>query len=231
MNNADASHPPATNRVLDGVHLLHALLHQYGYVAVFAMAFLASGYLPVPGALVAAAAGGAVGSGFFQLPQALTALVCGGVIGDCGRYGLARRLTSRGAWNRRDERFRSLRHLDRLLREHPIATVIASRFVPIAKGGVDSLSGMSRLAFVRFLAGDLIGQLVYAAVLVSLGAVFGRGWRDARIVVTVLSTFGILLGAATALSVVAFPGLTSEHKRLRTQPEPAAQRISERTGD
>ncbi len=198
------------------MHLLHALLHHYGYLALAGLAFLAAGYLPVPGALAAAAAGGLVGSGYFQLPEALGAIVTGGVFGDCGRYWLARRLTNRRTWNRRDERYQGLRRLDRLLRERPLATIIVSRFVPIARGAADSLSGMSRLGAARFLVADVAGNVIYAGAFLGLGFLFGRGWGDARLAVTIISVIAFLLGAATAVSVVAFPRLTTVRREFRS---------------
>jgi membrane protein DedA with SNARE-associated domain len=198
------------------VHLLHAALHHYGYLALLVLAFLSAGYLPVPGGLVAATAGGLVGIGHFHAAEALAFIVAGAVIGDLGRYAISRKFTSRRTWDRRDAEFASLRRLDRLLKRRPLATIAVSRFVPFARGGVDSLSGMSRVKLAHFIPGVVIGDLAYAALFLALGFAFGRAWDNARVAVSIVTTTAFLLGAATVVSVVRFPGLTKERRRLRS---------------
>jgi membrane-associated protein len=177
---------------------------QYGYAAMLGLAFVAAGYLPLPSGLLIVAAGGLIATGYFSWPGAFAALFAGTVLGDFCTYGLARRLTSRRKWDKRCSDSKALRRLQAMLHKRPQATVILSRFVPFANGGVNSLSGMSRLPRYQFVTADAVGNLLYVAAYLWLGFLFGRAWGDARVALLIVSVATFLLGSTTAIGIVFF---------------------------
>ena len=156
------------------MHLIHDALSNYGYLAAFLLVFSGAAYLPVPNSLVVVIAGALMTHGFFQFPILLPLLVTAIVLGDLAGYGLARRFTSQAFWDRQTERFWSLARLEAWLHRRPLATVIVSRFIPFANGGVNSLAGMCRLPPARFAVADLVGNIGFIAAHLLLGVVFGR---------------------------------------------------------
>jgi len=160
------------------LHLINDLLADYGYVAAFLLVFFGAAGLPAPVNLVIAAVGALSARGYFDLASALGVIVTANVLGDLAGYTLARRLTTRTVWARRMEAHGSLARLEGYLKERPLLTVAASRFVPFLNGGVNGLAGMCRLGVARFVAADLIGNAAFAASYLCLGLAFGRAWGD-----------------------------------------------------
>ena len=184
------------------MHLIHDALAQYGYLAAFALVFAGAVGLPSPVHLVMVGAGALAARGYFDIALVLAVMVAANVLGDVAGYWLARRMTSRAAWSRHSQRWVSLARLEGWLKQWPVGTVAASRFVPFANGGVNALAGMCRLSPLRFTGADFVGNLAVAATYVVLGVAFVRAWGDAERLALVGGLIALLLGAGAIAGIL-----------------------------
>lgn len=143
-------------------------------------AFLASqGALDVGGVLVAASVGGGLGDS------------CGFWL---GRKGKARATwpVGAGAWQRYGGR------ASLLFQRNPIFAVTLARLVSFVRTLMPVVAGSSNLTYVRFLAYEIPGVLVYAVGYVAVGYLAGESWHT---VSTVMGTGWAVLFTIVALGL------------------------------
>ena len=75
---------------------------------------------------------------------------------------------------------RRLQHLDELFERHGGKTVIFSRFIAFVRALAPFVAGSSRMPYLRFLAFNAVGAVLWAVALVSLGYLLGASWRIAE---------------------------------------------------
>jgi membrane protein DedA with SNARE-associated domain len=187
--------------------LLTALL-AYGAPALgLALLIVALG-IPLPATLLLLASGAFARQGMLDARLALGLGLLGSVLGDSGSYCLGRcgsalvlkRVEGRAIWRRAQASFE---------RRGALA-IFLTRFMltPLALP-TNLIAGSSRYAFARFLALDVLGELVWIALYGGLGYAFADQWE------TVSDLAGNLTGALIGLLALVAGGALAYRARRR----------------
>lgn len=171
------------------------LLEQYGYLAVFAGSLL-------EGETILLLAGFAVHQGYLALGLVVVCGVFGGTLGDMIFFLLGRRygnalLTRFPRFTPRVERFNSL------LRRYHGPAIILVRFLYGLRIAGPLAIGAGGIAFWRFLFFNVIGAMLWAALLTGVGYLFGH---TLDLIMSDLkryeeATLGILAACAVCLGI------------------------------
>ena len=164
-----------------------ALLESYAYGGVFLAVFLDTLGLPVPGEVVLLAAGFLVSAGKLQLLPTVLLAAAGAVLGDSVTYWLGRWTgvaTGRRvvglycAWTACTlGSAHCAGRAEALLRRFRGWVVLLAKFIAGARVFVPPAAGASALSYGRFLLFDAAGSLLWTALVVGIGALFGREWE------------------------------------------------------
>lgn len=181
--------------------LLTAVL-AYGAPALgLALLVVALG-IPLPATLLLLASGAFVRQGVLDARVALVLGLLGSVLGDSGSYCLGRcggalvlrRVEGRALWRQARDTFE---------RRGALA-IFLTRFMltPLALP-TNLLAGSSRYAYGRFLALDVLGELVWIALYGGLGYAFADQWETisdlaGNLTGALIGLFALVAGAALA---------------------------------
>ena len=187
--------------------LLTALL-AYGAPALgLALLIVALG-IPLPATLLLLASGAFARQGILDARVALALGLLGSVLGDSGSYCLGRcggalvlkRVEGRAIWSRARASFERRGGL----------AIFLTRFMltPLALP-TNLIAGSSRYAYGRFLALDLLGELVWIALYGGLGYAFADQWE------TMSELAGNLTGALIGLLALVAGGTLAYRARRR----------------
>jgi membrane-associated protein len=181
-------------------------LQQYGYAALWLIVFIAAVGAPISGNLLLYAAGAFVASGDFNIfilfPVALSAAVLGDNLGYfIGRWVGVPFLS----WLERQRRFQfispgTLARGREYFRRRTAWAIFISRFFIVALGGpINLLAGVEQYPYQNFLFWDVCGQILGAAIPLSLGYFFAESWEE---VAGILGAFsGLFLACLTAFAL------------------------------
>lgn len=166
------------------VHL-QELFVQYGvwwlYVILFAIVFAETGlvvtpFLPGDSLLFAAGTLAAMEGSTISTPILLLVLVAAAILGDAVNYAMGAKfghlLTSRG-----DTRFFKRAHLEKTHQFYETyggKAIIIARFVPIVRTFAPFVAGMSRMSYGKFAWFNVAGGMLWVAVCVGGGYLFGN---------------------------------------------------------
>jgi membrane protein DedA with SNARE-associated domain len=195
---------------------LHIVLHlvaTYGYIVVLLVVMAESAGLPLPGETSLLVAGALAATGHLWLPGVIIAAAAGAILGDTAGYWVGRtsglRLLRRhGHLLRFDER--KLEQAERFFARHGEKAVFLGRFVPIGRIFSALLAGVSQMRYSRFLFWNATGGIVWAALMGTLGYLFGQ---QLPLLEQLVGRFGFGLLAALLLFIAARIGW-SRRKRL-----------------
>lgn len=191
--------------------LLTAVL-VYGPLALGLALGLAALGLPLPATLLVLAAGAFVQQGVLEPGATVLLALVGTVLGDSGGYGLGRlggrwlpqRITASTSWERAASTFSRWGGM----------AIVLTRFLLSPLGPATSIiAGSSRYAFGRFLAFDLLGEVIWIGLFGGLGYSFATHWELLSDLASNLS--GLLLGLAVLVlaPVLAFRNRRSSQNR------------------
>lgn len=180
----------------------------YGPWLLFAMAVLETCF--ITGLVVPSGVATSLGTvlaleGRLALPWVVAAALAGGAVGDSLGFWIGRRagqrvLTGEG----RAARAIARRHatVSRWFGRHPFYSVTVARVVSFVRTVMPVAAGMSALAYPRYLAYELVGLVLWAALYVAIGALAREGWVAATQVVGVGSAVLFVgVGAAVWLAM------------------------------
>jgi len=194
--------------------MIEHLISTYGYLAVLVGTFL-------EGETILVIAGFAAHRGYLGLPQVIAAACAGTLAGDqlffhLGRSRSEALLRRRPSWQGSIERVRGM------LERHQLAVVLGFRFLYGLRTVTPFAIGMSGFPPVRFLILNVIGAATWAAVIGSLGYLFGH---SLELVLGDLKRYeaAVMLGLAAAGAVAGL--LRWRHirrRRVRAALETAA---------
>lgn len=203
-------------------HLLELLgrLGSWSYLIIFVAATLESSAfigLFVPGDSVAVIAGALVWEEILDLPETIVVAAAGAILGDSIGYELGRHLGR--PWLLRHGRRlglhqERLQHLDELFERHGGKTVLFGRFVAFFRALIPFVAGSSRMPYLRFLAFNVIGAVLWAVGFVSLGYFLGASWHIAE----------RWIGRAGVIAAATFVVLVVVWLRRRTRRMPSQVR-------
>jgi membrane-associated protein len=188
--------------------VLHSILTVPGWavllvvgLVVFAEDALFVGFV-LPGETAAILGGVAAKLGHASLWAVLLTVVLAAIIGDSVGYEVGRTLGPRVlALRILDKRRARLDDARELLARRGGAAVLLGRWVAFLRAVMPALAGMSRMRYLRFLAFNAAGGLVWGAVVVLVGyaagasyaAVEGTVGRGAAIAVLALALVAVLV--------------------------------------
>jgi membrane protein DedA with SNARE-associated domain len=144
---------------------LRALVDSYGYLAVFAGAFL-------EGETVLALAGLAAYRGYLDLYTVIAVAIFGGFLGDQFYFFLGRRHGARILARFPDAGARAHR-FDALLARWHAPVIVAIRFLYGLRIVGPMLLGMGRVPAWKFMLCNFVGALLWAPLIAGLGYAFG----------------------------------------------------------
>ena len=176
-------------------HTLSVVFARYGYWVIFFGVMLENGGVPVPGETVLLFAGFLAHQGQINLVRAILTAIGGASLGDSlgycvGRYGGKALL----------EKYRKrlgffARHFDRAQSyylKHGQWAVFVARFISGLRMFSGILAGSFKMPYLRFLAFDFSGAVIWATTICGLGFFFGSNWE--RLVHLVKEFDWIILG-------------------------------------
>lgn len=178
------------------MHVILNLVATYGYIVVALVVMAESAGLPLPGETSLLVAGAIAATGKLALPGVIIAAALGAIVGDTAGYWIGRtsglRLLRRyGRLVRFDER--KLAQAEAFFERHGEKTVFLGRFVPVGRIFSAVLAGVSQMRYGRFLLWNATGGIVWAALMGTLGFLFGH---QLPLIERLVSQFGFgLLGA------------------------------------
>jgi membrane protein DedA with SNARE-associated domain len=189
-------------------------LTTYGPGLLFVMAVLETSF--ITGLLVPSGLATSLGTvlaleGALSLPWVVSAAVAGGALGDSlgywvGRFAGERLSPAGGTVARIMGQGRG--DVGMLLGRHPVYSVTLARLVSFVRTVMPMAAGMSRVPYVRFLAYESVGLVLWAALYVSVGVVARESW----ILAAQLLGAG---GALVFLALVVFLWMTVRRRRRR----------------
>ena len=170
------------------------------YALLFAVVFLETGLvvtplLPGDSLLFAAGAFAAVGSLKVGLLFALLSLAA--ILGDTLNYAIGAYLGPK-VFHFPKSRFFNPEHLRRthaFYEKYGGKTIIIARFVPIVRTFAPFVAGIGAMSYLRFLAYNVVGGVLWVAVCVSSGYFFGNQ-------PIVKNNFSLVILAIIAISVL-----------------------------
>jgi len=161
---------------------LDVIIKSFGswtYLLLFIIIFCETGlvvtpFLPGDSLLFVLGAFSAVGS--TKLLWVLVVLICAAIIGDSVNYSLGKlfgeRLLAKG-----DHRFFKREHVERTHRfyeKYGGKTIILARFVPIVRTFAPFVAGIGKMSYLKFLAYNVVGGILWVAIFVLAGYFFGN---------------------------------------------------------
>ncbi len=184
-------------------------LQQYGYPTLWLIVFVAAAGAPISGNLLLYAAGAFVAFGDFNIfilfPVALSAAVLGDNLGYLIGRWVGATLFS---WLERQKRFKfispsTLARGRTYFRRRTAFAIFITRFLIVALGGaINLLAGVEQYPYRNFLLWDVSGQILGAAIPLSLGYIFAESWEEVASIFGAFSGFFLVFLVAIVLSVL-----------------------------
>jgi membrane-associated protein len=188
----------------------------YGLLVISLATLLSCFALPMPSSLMMMAGGAFAAAGDLVLWQVCTGAFLGALIGDQSGYFIARRFGGERIWGwlrKRRSSARLLAQAETLLERRGGWAVYLTRWLFSPLGPyINLLAGATRMPWPRFLIADVLGEITWVTLYVTLGYVFGNQIEELS------DTLGNVIGALTAGMVTLLLGRALWHQR-KPRPE------------
>ena len=157
------------------------LIVNWGYLGIFVCVFVGNLGIPVPEETVVLVAGFLAGREILELKTVYVVVVLSAITGDSCGYLLGRtggqRLLERLAGQFEFVRTRYVR-IQTFFETHGPKAVFMARFITGARFMAGPMAGAAGMAFWRFLGWNVLGALVWCALMVGIGyLVVDEVWR------------------------------------------------------
>ena len=181
---------------------LSQVISQYGtwtYLILFLIVFCETGLVVtpfLPGDSLLFAAGTFAALGDLDVRAMILLLVVAAILGDTVNYWVGAAIGPRAFQG--NHRFLKKEHLDRthaFYEKHGGKTIILARFVPIIRTFAPFVAGVGAMSYGRFLTYNVVGAILWVALLVLAGYFFGN-------IPIVRENFTIVILAIVAISVM-----------------------------
>src|SRR5512141_1875439 len=205
---------------------LAEVIQSYGtwtYALLFAIVFLETGlvvtpFLPGDSLLFAAGSFAALrqadGSAVLGFPLLFLLLSAAAILGDTVNYGIGASLGPK-VFHFPRSRFFNPEHLHKthaFYEKYGGKTIIIARFVPIVRTFAPFVAGIGAMSYLRFLAYNVVGGLLWVTLCLSAGYFFGN-------LPVVRNNFSLVILAIVFISIL--PALV-EYLRHRSEARRAA---------
>jgi len=146
-----------------------ALLDSYGYLAIIVGTFMEGETALILGSIAAQL-------GYLELPWVMACAVSGSLLGDqfyffLGRYKGKQILHKRPHWQARTHKIFDL------LQRHETVLILGFRFMYGIRMVASFVIGMSRVSTVKFVSLNILGAIIWALLIGSLGFAFGKAFE------------------------------------------------------
>lgn len=190
---------------LISLETLEKLAHTYGYWAVFMGIMLENLGIPLPGEAIVLVGGFLAGRGDLEFWSVLACSTLGAIIGNMfgywiGVYGGWSLVLRVSHWFRIDEQ--KLLGLKAQFSANAAKAVFFGRFVTLLRIFAGPLAGIVEMPFAKFMLYNVLGAVVWAAVIVS-GAYFAGQVFDLHQIVGWVSQFSFVVLGVVALALTA----------------------------
>jgi membrane-associated protein len=161
---------------------LNEVIQDYGawtYLILFVIIFCETGLVAtpfLPGDSLLFAAGALAATGSLNVIWLFVLLSVAAIAGDTVNYWIGHKAGPR-IFHRENVRFLNRKHLDRtheFYEKYGGKTIIIARFVPIIRTFAPFVAGIGRMTYWRFVGYNVIGGIVWIAVCVFAGFLFGN---------------------------------------------------------
>ncbi len=183
-------------------------LEQYGYFAIFFVAFLEAICVPFPAEVTFSftASLAARGKDGFHLVPVIVVGVLGEICGSIVAYGIGR-YGGRTVVERYGRYVLltpgDLDRADRFMAKHGDPAVLFGRIIPLLRAFVSVVAGIGEMAFGRFVIFTSIGTAIFGTVLALLGYGLGAEWQKLEKTLTWAGlAIGIVIGVFIALGLI-----------------------------
>ena len=161
---------------------LAEVIRSYGtwtYALLFAIVFLETGLVVtpfLPGDSLLFAAGSFAALGALDIRLLFLLLVGAAVLGDNVNYAVGHYLGPRVFHYQRSRFFNPdhLRKTHRFYERYGVKTIIIARFVPIVRTFSPFVAGIGAMSYLRFLAFDVVGGILWVGICTCAGYFFGN---------------------------------------------------------
>jgi len=157
-----------------------ALLRDFGAIGLFLIVFAESGllfgfFLPGDSLLFTAGLFASTGDLSTPFPLLLLGVFLAAVIGDQVGYAFGRKVGP-SIFQRPDSKIfkqKYIQQADKFFEDHGAKTIVLARFVPIVRTFAPILAGVGSMRYRTFLTYNIVGGLVWAVGVTSLGYFLG----------------------------------------------------------
>ncbi len=174
--------------------LLLSFLLLYKYIALFILVFASSVILFLPSNAIALVTGVFIGQGYFDFTISLAIGIAANTAGDFFDYFLARRFGNRVIdffW--RQGRPEIFNRVEKYINRYVGWTIIISRFTGSPGIVVNILCGLAPTRYRKFIAFDLLGNIINISLLYTIGYFIGSYWEKAS---DTINTINLILTLA-----------------------------------
>lgn len=189
------------------------LIETFGTIGIFVIVFAESGLLVgffLPGDSLLFTAGLLASQGSLNFPVVLAVCFVGAVTGDQVGYMFGSRVGP-ALFRRPDSRFFRQSHVEKARRYFETQgpkTVLLARFIPFVRTFAPILAGVGEMRYRTFVAFNVVGGLLWAVGVTSLGYTLGK---------SVPNIDRYLLPAVAVILAVSFVPIVREFLRLRRE--------------
>jgi len=161
----------------NSLQLIEQYMLAYGYWTVFFGVMLENAGLPVPGETILLVAGYFSFTGIFRVPLVMLIAACGAVVGDNIGFAVGHHF-GRG-FLLRVGRFvfltpKRLEYMERYFASHGNKTILVARFITGLRVFAALLAGASKMPWRIFVVYNVLGAILWAVVITTLGYLFGQ---------------------------------------------------------
>ncbi len=173
------------------------------YVVLFFFSFIENVFPPSPSDFVIVVGGSLIGTGSIHFIPTLLVTTLGSVLGFMTLFFIGLFLDKK-VLHTGKIKFISVKNLDKVenwFNRYGYGIILGNRFLPGTRSVISFFSGMSRLSIRKTINYSAISALVWNAVIIYLGIIFGH---NVELVDKYLSTYSNIVLAITGLVILIF---------------------------
>ncbi len=172
------------------------------YLIIFLFAFLENLFPPSPSDIVVVIGGSLVGTAYLHFTPVLIFATGGSIVGFLSAFGIGWQIDKRLLHSGKIKflSVEAIENVENSFRKYGYYLIIANRFLPGTRAVISFFAGMSRLNIHLTLWLSLASSLLWNALLVSLGMIFGNNIEQ---IDKFLNTYTNIVITFTVIIVVA----------------------------
>ena len=207
--------------MLDQINDLILRLEHWGYVIVFLIVLLECqaflGFF-MPGESMVMVAGFLAGQEVLDIRVLVLVVAVAAILGDSIGYEFGRRLGRDWLW-RHGEKFwlrpERLERMDVFFVRYGGWGVLFAHFLHVGRASMPFLAGAARLPYLRFVAFNAVGCILWAGIYSLLGYLFGQSWHLIDRWIGRAGAVAAILAAMLVATLVIWRGIARREPEIR----------------